>query len=216
MSNRYLFSRDKQLKSISLLNLDVEAAWSTLHETVYNTAYECLGPSVKKDKDWFDENCSEIIQVLDQKKSVHKALPNDPSSTAKKQALTLARKTIQQKLHHMKDTWLSEKADEIQSFADKNDMKNFYSSLKEIYGPTTSGSSPLLNNDGTILITNTDDILKRWAEYFDSVLNCPSVINDEAINHLPKIPINKALDSIPTREELRKAISQLSSNKAPG
>ena len=201
---------------MSLLNLDVETAWSTLRETVYNTAYECLGPSVKKHKDWFDENCSEISQLLDQKQSAHKALLDDPSSAAKKQALSLARKTIQQKLRHMKDSWLSGKADEIQSFADKNDMKNFYSSLKEIYGPTTSGSSPLLNNDGTILITNKDDILKRWAEHFDSVLNRPSVINDEAINRLPQIPINKALDSIPTKEELHKAISQLSSNKAPG
>ena len=45
----------------------------------------------------------------------------------------------------MQDSWLSKKADEIQGFADKNDMKNFLRGLKEIYGPTTSGTSPLLN-----------------------------------------------------------------------
>ena len=28
-------------------------------------------------------------------------------------------------------------------------------------------------------------ILKRWAEHFDSVLNHPSTINDNAINRLP-------------------------------
>ena len=116
----------------------------------------------------------------------------------------------------MKDSWLSEKADEIQSFAVKNDMKNFYSTLKEMYGTTTSGSSPLLNIDGMILIIDKDDILKRRAEHFDSILNCASVIKDEAINRLPQIPINKALDSIPTEEELYKAISQLSSGTAPG
>ena len=116
----------------------------------------------------------------------------------------------------MQDAWLSKKADEIQGFADKNDMKNFYSGLKEIYGPTTSGTSPLLNIDGTALITDKEDILKRWAEHFDSVLNRPSVINDEAINRLPQIPTNEALDIMPTREELLKAISQLSSGKAPG
>ena len=63
--------------------------------------------------------------------------------------------------------------------------KNFYSGLKEIYGRTTSGTSPLLNIDGTTLITDKEDILKRWAEHFDSILNRPSVINDEAsIDHL--------------------------------
>ena len=96
-------------------------------------------------------------------------------------------------------------------------MKNFHSGLKEICGPITSDSSPLLNTDGTTLITDKDDILKRWAEHFDSVLNRPSVINDEVINRLPQIPTNEALvDTIPTREELLKASSQLSSDKAPG
>ena len=42
------------------------------------------------------------------------------------------------------------------------------------------------------------------------------VINDEANNRLPQIPTTEALDIMPTREELLKAISQLSSGKAPG
>ena len=55
-------------------------------------------PSVKKHKDWFDENCSEISQLLDEKQSAHKALLDDLSSAAKKQA---QRKSIQQRLRHM-------------------------------------------------------------------------------------------------------------------
>ena len=104
----------------------------------------------------------------------------------------------------------------FKAFLTKNDMKNFYSGLKEIYGPTTSSTSPLLNIHGTALITDKEDILKRWAEHFDSVLNRPSVIDNEAINRLPQIPTNEALDIMLTREELPKAISQLSSGKAPG
>ena len=46
--------------------------------------------------------------------------------------------------------------------------------------------------------------------------NRPSVINHEAINRLPQIPTNEALYIMPTRQELLKAISQLSSGKAPG
>ena len=54
-------------------------------------------PSVKKHKDWFDENCSEISQLLDEKQSARKALLDDLSSAAKKQA---QRKSIQQRLRH--------------------------------------------------------------------------------------------------------------------
>ena len=35
----------------------------------------------------------------------------------------------------MQDSWLSKKADEIQSFADRKDMKKFFDALKTVYGP---------------------------------------------------------------------------------
>ena len=116
----------------------------------------------------------------------------------------------------MQDSWLSNKADEIQGFADRNDMKNFYDGLKEVYGPTTSGSSPLLSADGSTLITDKEKILERWAEHFDSILNHPSTINDEAIDWLPQVPFDEMLDAVPTFEEIQKAIHLLTSGKAPG
>ena len=59
-------------------------------------------------------------------------------------------------------------------------------------------------------------ILKRWAEHFNSVLNRPSSVNDNAINRLPQIECNVLLDEFPTVTETRKAIQHLSSGKAPG
>ena len=81
----------------------------------------------------------------------------------------------------MQDSWLSSKADEIQSFANRKDMKKFFDALKTVYGPHSSGTIPLLSADGTSLLTDKEAILKRWAEHFDSVLNRPSSINDDAI-----------------------------------
>ena len=117
----------------------------------------------------------------------------------------------------MQDSWLSIRADEIQGFADRNDMKNFYDGLKEVYGPSTTGSlSPLLSDDGSTLITDKEKVLERWAEHFNSVLNRPSVINDEAIDMLPQVPVEEKMDPIPTLEEIQKAVHLLSSGKAPG
>lgn len=116
----------------------------------------------------------------------------------------------------MQDTWLSNKADDIQAFADRHDMKNFYAGLREVYGPTSNGSSPLLSSDGSCLITDKEEILQRWAEHFDNVLNRPSSINEEAIQRLPQVTINTALDDPPNFDEVTTAIQQLSSGKAPG
>ena len=105
---------------------------------------------------------------------------------------------------------------EIQHHADTNNMKEFYRELREVYGPSSSGTSPLLSADGATLITDKEKILDRWAEHFESVLNRPSSINNEAIERLPQVPINESMDNVPTLEEIQKAIRQLSSGKAPG
>ena len=57
-------------------------------------------------------------------------------------------------------------------------------------------------------------ILKRWAEHFDSVVNRPSSINDDAINRLTQVECNLLLDEFPTVTETVKAIKFLSSGKA--
>ena len=60
---------------------------------------------------------------------------------------------VQFNLREMHDSWLTARADDIQGSTYKNDTKNFSSSLKDIYGPTNSGSSLLLNVDGIKLIS---------------------------------------------------------------
>ena len=117
----------------------------------------------------------------------------------------------------MQDSWLRKKADKIQFFADRKDMKKFFDALKTVYGPQSSGTTPLLSADGTSLLTDKEAILKRWAEHFHGVLNRPSSINNEASNRLPQMKCNPLLDELPTVSETVKAIKLLSSSgKTPG
>ena len=115
----------------------------------------------------------------------------------------------------MHDSWLSKKPDETQSFADRKDMKKFFDALETVYGPQSSGTTPLLSADGTSLLTGKDAILKRIAEHFDGVLHWPAYINDEAINRLPQVKYNQLLDDLPTVFEAVKIIKLLSIGKAP-
>ena len=103
------------------------------------------------------------MQLLEDKRCAYRAHLDNPKSTAKKDVIRNINSTIQLKLHQIQDSWLRNKADKIQSFADKNDMKNFYDGLDEVNGPITSGSSPLLSADGITLITDKEKILERSA-----------------------------------------------------
>ena len=136
----------------------------------------------------------EIQQCLEEKYQFQKSCLTNTTCNDTKQSY-IVRGNVELKLGQMQDTWLSIKADEIQQYADKHDMKSFYNALKEVYGPTPSGASPLLSADGTMLITDKVKILERWAEHFQDVLNSPSVINDAAISRLPQIPINTSLNN---------------------
>ena len=116
----------------------------------------------------------------------------------------------------MQNAWCSKKAKEIQHYADTNNTKRFYDALKTIYGIQTTGSSPLLSADGSTLLTDKAEILRRWVEHFDSVLNFPSHINEDVIPQLSQVKMNMSLDDPPTVAEVEKVIAALSSGKAPG
>ena len=216
MRQDFLTDICNQLDAMNLSSEDPEKNWTVFHKTVLSSAASTLGHPSRKHQDWFDENDDEIQRLLEEKHRLLKAHQDDTSSVSKKAAYSNICKTVQTKLRDMQDSWLRKKTEEIQSFADRKDMKKFHDALKTIYGPKSSGATTLLSADGNTLLTDKEAILERWAEHFNSVLNRPSSINQDAIDRLPQIECNVLLDEFPTVTETRKAVQQLSSGKAPG
>ncbi|VDM00226.1 unnamed protein product [Schistocephalus solidus] len=95
-------------------------------------------------------------------------------------------------------------------------MKNFFKAIKAIYGPCIKGTAPLLSSDGTTLLKDKSQILKRWAEHLRNVLNCSLAISDAAIDRLPQVDTNNDLDLPLSLPETIRAMQQISSGKAPG
>ncbi|GCB67180.1 hypothetical protein scyTo_0008008 [Scyliorhinus torazame] len=124
------YDPDKRLNDLQPTSEDI---WASLRDTVYATAYETLDPTRCKHWDWFDENYAEIEHLIEEKYKLHRAYLND-KSTDKKTAYNNICNTVQRRLHETQDKWLSQKADEIQTYADKNDMKRFYESVRMVFG----------------------------------------------------------------------------------
>ncbi|BHF85025.1 hypothetical protein SprV_1002818300 [Sparganum proliferum] len=72
--------------------------------------------------------------------------------------------------------------------------------------PPTKGTAPLLSADGSTLLTETTQILQRWAEHIPGVLNRPSAISDAAIDRLPQVETNADLDLPPSLQETIRAV----------
>ena len=199
-----------------MFKADVKSNWTALKDLLYSTALHHLNPNVHKHQDWFDENITEIQKFLDVKYQAHQAYQNDTSSQSKKYVYHAVVCKAQLHLRKLQDEWLSQKADKIQSYTDSHNWKQFYGALKVVYGPHSSGSSPVLSADGSTLPIDKAKILGRWAENFNNVLNHPSSISEEAIAHLPQVVINTNLDDSPTVKEVRRAGKVLSTSKALG
>ncbi|VDM04313.1 unnamed protein product [Schistocephalus solidus] len=145
-------------------NATVETRWCQLRKAIQSTALEVLGRAHRQHKDWFDDNDADISKFLAEKNQLHKAYV-DRRTNATKGAFFRCRCLVQQRLWEMHDAWMVRMAEEIQGYADRNEIKNF---IKAIYGPCIKGTAPLLSSDGTTLLTEKSQIWKRWAEHFRS------------------------------------------------
>ena len=216
MSQAFINDISNQLGAMNLSSEDPEENCAVFQKVVHSSAATTIGHLSRKHQEWFDENDEEIKLFLEEKHCLHKTHQDNTSSVSKKAAYNNICMTVQNSLSDMQDSWLSKKAEEFRSFADRKDMKKIHDALKTIYGPKPSGAILLLSADGGTLLTDKDAILKRWAEHFNSVLNRPPSVNDNAINKLSQIECNVLPDEFPTVTETRKATQHLSPGKAPG
>ena len=115
----------------------------------------------------------------------------------------------------MENNWWAGKATQIQSYANINDTKSIYEALKGVYGPSRCSLHPVRSTDG-VLIKNKEQILERWAEYLQNLLNNVHTTDPGFLYDLPTLPIIPKLDDPPSFDEVEKAILSLKDNKAAG
>jgi len=195
-------------------NLDQH--WKELLSQINQASVDVIGFTERKHQDWFDENDTQIAPLLEQLHNNHTDYVNNKNSQSKKDKYKETKQQVQTKLRGMKEKWWLDRTNEIQTAADTKDMKTFYSKLKQIYGPQSRGTTPLLDQEGTTLIKEPSGITARWAEHFNQLLNRQSTISEDALAEIPQSPTIAALEDKPSVEETLKAIKQISSGKAPG
>ncbi|BHF81889.1 hypothetical protein SprV_0802502400 [Sparganum proliferum] len=162
----------------------VDNRLSQLMDLVQSTAPAVLGHARGERQDWFHDNNAAISNLPAQKNRLHKTYVNRPADD-NKTALYRSRLLLHRQMREMQDAWTVCKAEEMEGYANSNKWKNF-AAIKDVYGPRARSTAPLLSGDGTTILTEKTQILKRWAEHFRGVLNRPSTISDAAIVRLPE------------------------------
>ena len=105
---------------------------------------------------------------------------------------------------------------ELQRAADRNDMKGFYSRLKEVWGPKKTGPVQLKSTDGMETFSDSKRFVARWSEHLQKLLNVPGDIDHEALDNILQRITKTSIDEFPTMDEMARATAGLKDGKAPG
>ncbi|XP_064101351.1 uncharacterized protein LOC135212004 [Macrobrachium nipponense] len=189
--------------------------WRKFKDSVISACKESVGLKKCKHQDWFDQNDAAIQDLIQKARKYLFEHLNDPKSDTKKKIHHTAKAQMQNATREMKNKWLTDKANELQSFFDRNDMRSLFSGMKAIFGPNSQGLAPLHSQDGTRLLKNNNEILSRWKEHFKELLNRDPMIDEDVVQQLPRLPLDMTLAVVPTLEEVELAIFSMN-NKAAG
>lgn len=100
----------------------------------------------------------------------------------------------------------------------RNNLRKVYRLTRVLSQKESTPNGPVKNKTG-VLLTNSNDQMARWQEYFNEILNQSISINPEHIN-IRNGNENVIDESIsieqPTANEVRIAIQSLKNGKAPG
>ena len=190
--------------------------WQSLSNTVYNIANKVLGTPERKHQDWFDQNDQHLRDLLDRRDQTHQLTLQPRATRSSTTAYKHARATLQRYTRKLKTDWWEQKAKDLQRAADTNDMRGFYSQLKEVWGPQKRGATTLKSADGMELITDKRKVDERWREHFEQLLNVPGSIQPEALSRIQQHSEITELNDEPSLVELMNAVKILSEGKAPG
>ena len=75
---------------------------------------------------------------------------------------------------------------ELQGAADRNDIKGFYNGLEDVWVSKKKGPVHLKSTDGMETFSDSKNVVARWSEHFQKLLNVPGDIDHEALNNIPQ------------------------------
>ena len=126
---------------------DLTRTWDNACSNILTISRRVLGVNKKKNRDWFDDQATDIHKLIAERNKAFAAALDKPSHARRKKLAAIRSKT-QNMIRDMKNQWWTKLAQEVQGYADSGNQKEFYNALKTAYGPYKNASHPVRSADG--------------------------------------------------------------------
>lgn len=192
---------------------DVSAAWKGLSSDIMETASTTLGTKDRRSEDWFDDNNEALRAAFDKHRELLRQHSRRGGSIA---AVKESDQELRKLSRQIKDKWWQDKACRMQWLADTKQLGEFYCEVRKLIGNSYRAKVPLRSFDGSHLLTSREEVLKRWAEHFNTLLNVDRSADLQNITLMPQLPLFIELDEPLTLGEVVSAIRQQKNKRAVG
>ncbi|XP_049782713.1 uncharacterized protein LOC126184371 [Schistocerca cancellata] len=190
-------------------NDDTNQAWNALKENITRATTSVLGHFTTTKNPWFDAECSNAIEdrKLAREKFLQKPITQNKLIFEEKQKH--ARKLIRKK----KRDFMNHKLKRAENDR-TTDSRGFFKSINMFKSGNIKNYGQFITDPDGSLLTERSDIANRWKEYFNELLNAPtiSVSQEDDNEYLTADPS----DEEPSLAEIKESIKKLKRHKAPG
>jgi hypothetical protein len=162
--------------------------------------------------DWFD---TEFEQAMKKENLAYKRMQQRYHTRKAVEEYRTTRKEEKRTHKLKKKTFIEHELEELEHLRSHNESKAFYQKLNRSRKDFQPRTTLCRNKEGTLL-SEEDEILSRWTEHFDELLNTETPNQNNIINQENNKVYSATDEPIPTLDEVNNVIQKLKDNKAPG
>ncbi|XP_071137229.1 uncharacterized protein [Mytilus edulis] len=182
-------------------DLDINNEWEVGRDIIKEVCEDVLGRKTNKKKDWMSHGtCDKVEERTKMKENIKNARTRAKKQDAQNKH-QLLNKEVKKCCRKDKREYVNDLATEAEFAAYKGDIKTVYNITKTLSRRKTAKSKPVKDKDGKVL-TNLNEQMERWNEYFVNVLNRPEP-DQPVIVEPAGVDLNIKIDNIKKYEVKR-------------
>lgn len=185
---------------------NINERWNNFKECINEAAAITIGTKKAITNEWFDDSCKKANEAKNEARQLYLANHTQENEISYIEKRKNAKKLIKKR----KKIFMKDKVKEIENNYNQNAPRNMYLNIKKQtknYQPRTNICKDKYGNT----LSDKNEIVDRWREYFDELLNKPNVTCDGTAPNIIEID-----EETPTVDDTKAALQKLKNFKCSG
>lgn len=207
---KYMEEIEKYCEQIG--NGSIDNSWKQIEDAMKTAAMKTISKGRKNKKvEWFDDKCrNEMRKRREAKEKMLQTGKEEDKRKYEEQRRKVKRICRNEKRKHIEN-----KIKEIEQKFVNKEIKNFYQEVKRHKKGPQQKIHFIKDKNGQI-ITNEEEIVERWKEHFEGMLNEEKCNKERQREHEMETSQMEEIIPAPTLEEIKNIIMKLKNGKSSG